>query len=384
VTSGPADGPAADATGSGPAIPIDLPEAGPTTTPELSIGGARPPATPPKPPGAVEIVARGLDVNVQLSGVIRRLSIFIGLLVLAAIGPIAIVAIAHSAAVGGFDWIVDLFDENRLTRVPVTFGGAIFVLGAISAGVLSVDVQLMAIGTVGAWLTGRTLALRSAVRLARAGFWRLVFASIAVGLIVFLPERVVVDPALRGAGDLRLLLTTLFDLLISTPFAYVGAAVVLAGVGPLGAVRASWRMARRRWRLAFVIGIVNTAVSYLATFAIGAALDILVRIGDALGIDRGLGTAQIVELTVIVGLAIVALGSLTMTIAALSVGPQVVAWLGLGGPVDGLGRGEVHPLDQPARSTRLVSWPMTIALGVEFVLALASTLDEVSGGGRGL
>lgn len=384
MTAGPGDEPAADPGGSGPAVPIALPEAGPTTPSELSFGGPQPPASAPKPPGAVEIVARGLDVNVQLSGVIRRLSIFIGLLVLAAIGPIAIVAIAHSGAVGGFDWIVDSFDRSQLTRVPVTFGGLIFVLGAISAGVLSVDVQLMAIGTVGAWLTGRTLGLRSAVRLARAGFWRLVFASIGVGLIVFLPERVIVDPALRAAGDLRLLLTTLFDLLISTPFAYVGSAVVLAGLGPLGAIRASWRMARRRWRLAFVIGIVNTAVSYLATFAIGAALDILVRIGEALGIDRGLGAAQVVELTVIVGLAIAALGSLTMTIAALSVAPQVIAWLGLGGPVDGLGRADIHPLDEPARTTRLVSWPMTVALVVELVLAVASTLDEISRGGRGV
>jgi len=358
---------------------IDGPAPTPTAcTTNVGTGDPARVATVAKPPGAVEIVARGLDVNVQLSAEIRRLSIFIGLLVLAAIGPIALIAIAHSAAVGGFDWIGDLLDQKQMPTALAPFGSLIFILGVLSAAVLSVDVQLMATWTVAAWLTGRPVGLRSALRLARAGFWRLVFASIAVGLILFVPERVIVNPALRGAGDVRLLLTTLFDLLISTPFAYVGAAVVLGGLGPLGAVRASWRMARRRWRLAFVIGIVNTAVSYLATFAIGAALDILVRIGEALGIDKGLGTAQILELSVIVGLAIVALGSLTMTIAALSVGPQVVAWLRLGGPVDGLARGEVHPLDEPSRRTRLVSWPMTIALAVEIVLAIIATVGEVT------
>jgi len=360
----------------------ELPVEAPTSTADaVAIPDVPRAAGPMDPPGAVEIVARGVDVNVQLSGEIRRRSIFVGLLFLAAIGPIALVAIAHSAATGGFDWLVELVQRQDLGGEPVRYATVIVALGALAAGAISVDVQLMAIGTVAAGLTGRPVALRSSVALARAGFWRLVFASIAVGLILFLPRQLLVDPALRGSGEARLLLTTVFDLLISTPFAYVGAAVVLAHVGPIGAVRASWRIARRRWRLAFVIGIVNTAVSYLATFAIGAGLDILVRIADALGIDRGLGSIQTIELAVIVGLAIVALGSLTMTIAALSVAPQVVAWLGLGGSTAGLGPAVVHPLDDPRPAARLVSWPMTVALVAEWIFAIASTLDELGRSG---
>lgn len=349
-------------------------------TPEASVP---PPATataPRHPPGALGIVARGLDVNVQLSAQVRRLSIYVGLLFLGALGPIALVAIAHSIATGGFDWIGDFVDQSRLGVEPVRYATLILGLGAICAAALSVDLQLMAIGTVGRRLTGRTTGVRSAIRLARAGFWRLVFASIAVGLILYLPRQIIVNPALRGVGDARLLLTTVFDLLISAPFAYVGAAVVLGGVGPLGAVRASWRTAGRRWRLAFVIGLVNTAVSYLATFAIGAGLDILVRVGDTLGVDRALGGAQTIELAVIVGLAIVALGSLTMTVAALSVAPQVVAWLGLDGSTAGLDRGDQGQEGSP-RGPRLISWPMTIALAIEIVLAVLATLDELSRAG---
>ena len=128
-------------------------------------------------------------------------------------------------------------------------------------------------------------------------------------------------------------MATIVDVLLSAPFAYVGAAVVLAGAGPSQAIRLSWRMARRRWRLALVVGIVNTAVSYLAGFAIGAGLDILGRIAIALGIDQQLGPLQTIELILIVGFAIVAIGSLTLTIATLSTAPQVIAWARLGGPL---------------------------------------------------
>jgi hypothetical protein len=162
------------------------------------------------------------------------------------------------------------------------------------------------------------------------------------------------------------------------PFAYVGAAVVLASATPFQAVRASWRMARRRWRLAFLIGLVNTAVSYLAGFAVSAGLDVLIRIAIALGIDRGLGTIQSIELVAIVAVAIVAIGSLTMTIAALSVGPQIVAWLGLGGSADGIADattgGSLDPSPSAAWPRRLVSRPMQVALVIEAAAALASVL----------
>jgi hypothetical protein len=72
--------------------------------------------------------------------------------------------------------------------------------------------------------------------------------------------------------------------------------------------------------------------------------------------------------------AIVALGSLSMTIAALTAWPQLVAWLGLGGATSGLDDldpGAVAP-GAPASRPRLVSRPMLVALLVEGLAAILS------------
>jgi hypothetical protein len=346
----------------------------PVWEPPAMPGSAIPPiAEPPtRPPGMIEIISGGIDLNVGLTREIRRMSLFVGGLFLAALGPIAAIVIVRSVQLGGFDWLV-----NSLTA-PLGLGGITFpgteraglgpwaaiaaFIGGTCLVAISVDVQLMATALLGGRLSGHTLDLRQTVGLARQGFWRLIFASITVGLILIIPRQVLGSLLIRGAEESRLALSTALDVLLSTPFAYVGAAVILARATPFAAVRQSWGMARRRWRLAFVIGIVNTAVSYLATFAIGVGLDILFRIATGLGIDRGLGPLQSVELVAIVAFAIVAIGSLTLTVAALSTAPQVIAWLGLGGPASGfVDPARDNPFRPPA-STRLVSLPMQIAL----------------------
>jgi hypothetical protein len=70
---------------------------------------------------------------------------------------------------------------------------------------------------------------------------------------------------------------------------------------------------------------------------------------------------------------IAAAGSLAMTIAALTAGPQVVAFLGLTGDASGLDalRDPDNPFATPRRQP-LVSRPMKIALVIEYVLALAA------------
>jgi hypothetical protein len=327
-------------------------------------------------PGMTEIIGAGLDLNVRLSREIRQLSLYVGLLFLAAIGPVAAIAVARSIRDGGFDWLVDLVNA-AFEGTPIAFStpfAIAFVLGAASFVAISVDVQLLATGLLGAGIDRRHLDLREAIALARQGFWRLIFASIAVGLILIIPRQVL-GAAIRGTTEAGTLLGTAFDVLLSLPFAYVGAAVVLGRAGPIEAVRQSWGMARRRWRLALVVGIVNTAVSYLSGFAIGAGLDILVRIATALGIGQGVGTVQALELIAIVAFAIVALGSLTFTIATLSVAPQVVAWVRLGGSTSGIPRDDQAGLRPRSGRAWLVSLPMTAA----FIVAAIAAAAEIAG-----
>jgi hypothetical protein len=256
-------------------------------------------------------------------------------------------------------------------------GAVALLLAGASILAISIDVQLMATALLGAHLGGVRLELRQAVAWARHAFWRLAFASITVGLMLIIPRQVLSALLTGRSPQASVLIATVVDVLLSAPFAYVGAAVVLAGASPFQAVRLSWRIARRRWRLALVVGIVNTAVSYLAGFAIGAGIDILGRIAVALGIDRQLGPLQAIELLLIVAFAIVAVGSLTLTIATLSIAPQVIAWARLGGPLAPIVSAHADPPWAPHRPARLVSLPMQLAMlasaGLAFVGVVGRT-----------
>jgi hypothetical protein len=323
------------------------------------------------PPGAFEIVGRGIDLNVALSGEVRRASIYVGVLYLLVLAPILAIVGVASIRSGGFDWILEgITTGGGFLQVLGVAGSLTFMFAAFCAGAISLDTQLIALALTGGRAAGRSLALRDVIGFARRRFWRLVGASIVVGLILIVPSLIVQTVIGSGPGEGRILLVTLIDLLLSAPFGYVGAAIILGGLGPLRAIGGSWRIARRRWRLALVVGLVNTAVSYLAGFALGTGADILVRVATALGLDRAAGVGQVAGILVIAVFAIIAIGSLTVAVSSLSVAPQVIAWIRLGGPTSGLGPAVPDPFDPP-RPARLVSLPMRIFIGLEVLLALA-------------
>ncbi len=372
--------PAGDVRPSAPAAPVgpsywELP---PEPAPAAPFG---PPDDPP--PGAFEIVGRGIDLNVTLSGEVRRASIYIGLLYLLVFAPILVIVAAASIQSGGLDWILDGFTTTGggftttgggfLTTLGVA-GNSTFLFAALGAGAISLDTQLIALALTGGRAAGRTPGLREVIGVARRRFWRLVGGSFVVGLILIVPSLIVQTVIGRGTGEGRLLLSSLIDLLVSAPFGYVGAAIVLGGLGPLRAIGGSWRIARRRWRLALVVGLVNTAVSYLAGFALGTGADILVRVATAFGLDRAAGVGQVAGILLLAVFAIIAIGSLTVAVSSLSVAPQVIAWIRLGGPTTGLAPLVPDPFGQ-RRPARYVSLPMLFMVAIEVLLALVWLFD---------
>ncbi|MEA2519927.1 MAG: hypothetical protein QOF49_2007 [Chloroflexota bacterium] len=314
--------------------------------PEAAAGPARPvasadaadaPAAAPAIPAALEIVGGGLDLNLAASGAVRRASMYAAGMYLLLLGPVAFI-FALIAARHGPELFDAMFggDIPRLTFNPGP-GAAALLIGGLAAAAVSIDIQNVAVAVIDARASGRRPTLRAALAIARRAFWPLIGASIIGGLLTLAASAAI--QAVLGLRDgrspeLDLARQTLIQLVVSMPFAYIGAAIAIGASGPIGAVRWSVRLARRRWRLAFVIGLVNTATSLLGSFAIGAGGDILGRVATALGIGPGLVTdpLRIGELAAIVAIAIAAFGSLTMTVAALSVGPQVVAYRRLGGP----------------------------------------------------
>ncbi len=341
------------------------------------------PSTPAMP-STLAIVSRGLDLNVAASAEIRRASLYVGLLWLLSAGPIAAVVWAFSAHQGGFDWLRTLATGHDLLLVPV--GSAfewlslvVVIVGFACLVSISIDAQLVATILIGARATGRRLDLRAALALARLRYWRLVRATLLVFAILLVPRFVINRVVMNGqpvGTDAQDLVVTAINILLSVPFAYVAAGIVLGAVGAWEAVRRSWRLARARFRLAFLIAIVNTAVSYIAGFALGAGADVLGRLGTAFGIGPTMGPIQIVALAAIVAFAIVSIGSLVMTVDALTVGPQIVAFLGMTGYANGLDATKDPPTPfATPRAEPLISRPMKIALVVSAAAAVLAVLN---------
>lgn len=361
-----------------PTEPNELP--GPTEPPG-GLGPTEPnelPEPAPSPPGSVEIVTRGLDLNIAASAAIRRASFYAGGMFLLLLGPVAVVFALFTARYG--PELIDAILSGDARRLAMDLGSApaALLIGGLAVAAVSVDVQNVAAALIDGQASDRRIGLRPALAIARRAFWPLVWASILSGVLTAIAIAVI--GAVLGfkdgpSLDLDFARQTAVQLIVAMPFAYIGAAVVIGRTGPIEAIRWSIRLARRRWRLAFVIGLVNTATSLLATFAVGAGGDILARIAIALGIgqETAPGVIQIVELALIVAVAIAAIGSLTMTIAALSVAPQVVAYRRLGGVRRDQDTTDPAPAD--GRSAPLFTLGMWIVLAILALVTAAAIIE---------
>ncbi len=326
-----------------------------------------------KPVGVVEILGRGLDLNVAASSDVRRVALLIGVLALAAAGPIVAILLIASGQSGELPMIDGQIDFQEVQARNALRGPLelILLIGGLCLVALAIDSQLLAVHVIASRATGRPFVLRPALEVVRLRFWRLARANILVAAILFVP-RFVLEQVLAPRGIViqsQAVVQVLLDLVLSVPFAYVATWVLLGQVGAREAVRRSWRLARARPSLALVIAIVTVGFQTVALVALGSAVDILLGIANALGLDHASGLGY-VPLGALFALAIVAAGSLVVTIAALTVGPQVVAFLRLTGADGGLVA--LHDPDNPFATPRiepLVSRPMKIALVIEAVLA---------------
>ena len=358
--------------------PGDRPEAdAPTPAPPAPEPAADEPAVA-GPVGARDILWRGLDLNLAASRDVREASILVGLLSLAAGGPVAAVLLAFSNRVVDANARLDVEAAIALQGLRGLMVLVLIIgLGAIVA--LSIDSQLLAVDVIARRATGRPFDLRSSLEIARIRFWRLARANVLIGVILFLP-RWAFEQVVAPGGVVResqFVVLTIVGIILSIPFAYVATWIVLGQVGARESVRRSWRLARTRPSLAVVIAIVNTLFQTVALFALGSAGDVLFRIVDALGLANGTGLG-LAPLAVVIGLGIAAAGSLVMTIAALTAGPAVVAFLRLTGDASGLDA--LRDPDNPFATRRiepLVSRSMKIALVAELILSVLAIAQLV-------
>jgi hypothetical protein len=251
----------------------------------------------------------------------------------------------------------------------ISIASLIAAVGLI--GIL-VEGQIMATAIVGGAATGRQIGLRRSLRLSRVVFWRVVGAAILVGIVdravVFATAAVMGGPT--GDTEAATVVEVALSGLVTMPFGFYQAGVVLGGVGAMEALRRSVRIARARWRLALLVALAGILLSYVEVFALGAGLDLVVRVADAVGLGFNEG-ALVATLSVLVVLAcIVAVGSLIVTIAALVAAPQIYVFVKMTGYTAGLDRAMAAPWPETTKPPRLLTWPMVGVIAVGFLCAI--------------
>ena len=348
---------------------------------EPAVAAAPEPPPPVAPiPGAWATLGGGLDLSLSANRQLRGASVYVGLLTLALVGPFVIIVLAFAASQGGFGWLEDMMLGLEPDLLPVDDSVATYLLvsafvALIGFFVIGVESQIIAASILGGRALGRPMKLREAIHRSRHVFWRVVGASLLVGFLLMVPNIVLnalLESAFDATSEAPTVIATGVGALLAAPFAYIVTGIVLGDVGAGEAVRRSTRLARARWRLAIAVSSVGAVMAYIQLFAIGAGVDVLSRFGSMLhlGFDSSGGT---IALALVVLIGVLAVGSLTFTLAALRDAPQVVAFVGLTGFGEGLDRS--RRTEAAPSHVRWISIPMLIAMGIGAFVGLAGVLE---------
>jgi hypothetical protein len=338
-----------------------------------------------RPPGIRDAIGRSLDLALAASPRIRRASLYFGLLGLALAGPAVILLLGLARRVGSLEEAIRLAGYGGFGYEEVVGPGMLAMLrlsgfcAVVGLLALEIEAQIVVTAILGGVATGRRIGLRDALRLSRVVFWQILGAAILVGIL-----RVAVDAAtsafLHPTSFASFQSAQIWQLIVETaataPFAFFTAGIVIGGAGVMESLRRSTRIARARWRLALLVASTGAVGAFIQAFALGAGLDMFARVGTAAGLGLD-GPAPVAMVTVLVVLvALVAIGSLVVTIAALIVAPQVLVFLGMTGYSTGLDRAITATGGYRWSPTpRLVTLPMVVLIGLS-VLAAAVGLTS--------
>ena len=358
----------------------------------LPFGAYAPPSsiTEPRPawtrayelPTSRSVVSVGLQLALASTAPIRRASIYVGLLFLGAFGPAAILLLVGLARLLGDPESAALLNgsnpfealENPALGSATVLITIVATIGAFLFIAISIDARAIAIAILGGASADRPISLPEAIVRARQTFWRLLAATLLVGVASAVISFVIARPFLRPFDSNQGIsfIASMIATLALSPFAYFAAGIVLCGVGATESLRRSVQLFRAQPRIALVVTLFTLVSAAIQTFALSAGVEVASRIADFFHIAGG--PVSLIVPGMLVLIFFVALGSLTFTIAAIVAAPQVAAFLGLTYYAAGLDEARAHagaPPSQPA----WVSLPMGIAmafLGFVTVIGIAA------------
>ena len=331
-------------------------------------------------PGVRETISGALDLAVGSSRRVRTLSVYCGLLVLALVGPAIVEFFAIVRSNGSLDESLKVALEGGVESgepASIALLRLAFLGGVVGALGVLIEAQILVTAALGAAASGRRIDLRGLLHLSRRVFWSVLGASLLVGILAggteIAIERIL-QPVTAAALESVYVVQLVATAIITAPFAFSMAGIVIGGVGPIESLKRSVRIAARRWRLAILVASAGAVLGIIEVFALGAGFDLLARLSTALGLEIEGSTANGVVATTVTLAAVVATSSLLVTVAALVVAPQVFVFVRMTGYTGGLDRAlATATAGQPPN--RLVTVPMLALIGFIGLAAVGGLLS---------
>ena len=307
--------------------------AGEPTEPAAEPTGPAQSAAAPVPVPPVESTRRLLgasfDLITRASDDMRRASFYIGIVVLGTVGPLALASFGLAVA-------STHRTEREMTALMAggvaTWLSLLGILAGLGAFVAAIESRAMAVAILGGHFAGRPIAVRAALARSRTVFWRVILASFMVGIPVGIGQSVisaVLEAILGPQADVSIVAPVLAAAVVGAPFAYLLGGIVLGDVGPVEAMRRSFRVFRARKPAAALVAVFETIAILLVFLGLGAGLDIALRVFDALGLGPDSDPVGLALVTIGILAGVFALGTLIYTAFAISLAPQVVMFVGL-------------------------------------------------------
>ena len=329
------------------------------------------------------LLGASFDLLTRTSRDMRRASFYIGIIVLGTVGPFALAS-----------WWLRVASRH-LTQPKVTdlirgdrsgWYVALVWLAIVGLLVAAIESRATATAILGGHQALRPLTLRQALARSRLIFWKVIVASVIVGIPLAIGQlalTAVFDSVLGSQSDVAILTSTLAAVVIGAPLAYLLTGIVLGDVDPLEATRRSFRVYRVRKLAAVLVAVFETFALLLVAFGLSSGLDIALRVSDALGLGPDSDPAGLALVTMGVVAGVFAFGTLVYTALAISIAPQVVMFVGLTQATMGLDHvrpgGDRDPGEVPRGRPRFrwITRPMFLAFGVG-VIGLAAMVAVFS------
>ena len=368
-----AGGPAGD---SGPRLP-PLPPPPPPPLPPPRQGGPATQAALEVPPVSEAVLAiplrtrdllrQSLDLQTRGDTGLRSASFYIGFMLLVTVAPAMILlglALTMSPALD-----LEAGDQGAwlgwlaLAMLPAA-------LGYVAAGT---EARALATAVLGGRAEGRPLRLRQSIAVARRTFWRILGAQLLVGFAVAVASgvlQVILLLVVGPADQLGTGVSFVASLVVSVPFVYVPAAVVLGEVGVFESLTRSIRLGRLRKRLALVVALFSVLGQFIVLFGISAGADLVARLVAGSGLDSDFPPVLVVPIAAAMTFAF---GTLTFLVEAIAAAPAVHAFEALTHYTRGLDVGR----REPVRGNRVWDPWVTPGLAACGALALLALLGGV-------